>query len=173
MTASVGRPSEYTDVTAKVICDRLSNGETLVGICKDKQMPDQTTVYRWLREREEFRLLYKRARDDQAETFADQTIQIVDDFHQACAATDDNKFSNDRIKALSEATKMRIFARQWHAAKTRPKKYGDRPPIEDEKTDPTSGMSEEEKIARIVTVMEIAKERLEEKNKKPNYVNDV
>jgi len=31
-----GRPTRYTLVVVKIICDRLSNGETLRSVCRDE-----------------------------------------------------------------------------------------------------------------------------------------
>ena len=43
-----GRPSLYTEALAAKICKRLTEGEPLRSICRDKAMPDEATVPRWL-----------------------------------------------------------------------------------------------------------------------------
>ncbi len=43
-----GRPSLYTEALAAKICRRLAEGESLRAICRDKAMPDEATVPRWL-----------------------------------------------------------------------------------------------------------------------------
>lgn len=45
----MGRPSTYTDDLFNEICERMANGETLMQICRDDQMPDHETVKRWTR----------------------------------------------------------------------------------------------------------------------------
>lgn len=72
-------------------------------------MPDTSTVFRWLAKHEDFREQYARAREEQAETHADEIIDIADDF-----ADDPN------------SRRVRIDARKWIASKLKPKKYGDK-----------------------------------------------
>lgn len=105
----MARPSEYSQDTAAEICARLVNGESLRSICASEGMPDVKTVYRWMGANEEFRQQYAHAREDQADTLADEIVDISDD------ATED---PNSR--------RVRIDARKWVAAKLKPKKYGDR-----------------------------------------------
>ena len=68
-----GRPSSYTDARARVICDRMHDGETLTDICADDDMPHRATVYRWLDEpaREGFRDSFARARTGQIRALED------------------------------------------------------------------------------------------------------
>jgi len=105
-----GRPSKFTDTLAAEICRRLAEGESLRAICNDDKMPGLTTVRKWLaaESNEEFRLQYARAREEQADFYADEMIEIAD-------TTDDpNK------------ARLQIDARKWKASKLAPKKYGDK-----------------------------------------------
>ncbi len=54
----VGRPSGYTEAIAVEICRRIAERESLRKICADPDMPDKTTVLRWLaaEENAEFRI---------------------------------------------------------------------------------------------------------------------
>jgi hypothetical protein len=106
---ATGRPSRYSDDVASTICQRIAEGEPLADICKDVAMPSRSTIYRWLREHGGFSHMYSRAREERADLFADQIIQIADD------STADH---NDR--------RVRVDARKWAAAKLNPKRYGDR-----------------------------------------------
>jgi hypothetical protein len=90
------------------ICERIANGESLRAICKTKGIPTTTTVKRWLRENEAFRAQYVRAREDQADFYADEIITIADS-------------AEDWSKA-----RLQVDARKWVASKLLPKKYGDR-----------------------------------------------
>ncbi len=80
-----GRPSAYSPELGTEICLRLCEGESLRAICADQAMPNRRTVTRWLFDvlpegdpRLEFRPQYVRARDVQAELFADDIIEIAD-----------------------------------------------------------------------------------------------
>lgn len=107
-----GRPSSFTEETASTICERLMAGESLRKICRDADMPDQVTVYRWISQNDEFRKQYAHAREVQGETYADQ---IAD---EAFSATD---------AALG---RLKMDALKWSASKLAPKKYGDKVALE-------------------------------------------
>lgn len=102
-----GRPALYTPELAAKVCERLTNGESLRRICKDDEMPCAVTVWTWLDKHPEFAKQYARAREAQAEYYADEIVDISD-------AEED---------ARSRAVK--IDARKWVASKLRPKRYGE------------------------------------------------
>jgi hypothetical protein len=140
----MGRPSKYKPSLGDEICARLSQGESLVKICKDDHMPAPKTVYAWLREHEDFRNNYVRARDEQAETYADEITFIAD------TATDYN------------LARLQVDARKWVASKLKPKKYGD-------KIDMTSGGDKIIPTFQVAT--EEAKKELEKLYERPDSPN--
>lgn len=105
---SAGRPSEYTEEMADIICTLIAEGQSLRAICDTEGYPHQSTVYRWLMNEGVFREKYQIARDAQQDTYVDETIHIAD------------------TEPDPQKARVRIWARQWHASKLRPKKYGDR-----------------------------------------------
>lgn len=129
----MGRPSDFTQETVEIICHRLALGESLRTICKDDDMPASSTVFLWLANHQEFSEQYARARDAQADHYAQEIIDISDDG------------TNDWMERQSEAEKgagvntgwvlngehvqrsrLRIDARKWYAGKLAPKKYGEK-----------------------------------------------
>jgi hypothetical protein len=109
-----GRPSLYSKELAQLICERIlernkeGNPRSLRDVCTDDDMPSERTVYQWLAAQGEFATMYTRAREMRANMIADDTLEIADtepDPHKA---------------------RVRIDARKWWAAKTSPKKYGDK-----------------------------------------------
>lgn len=123
----IGRPSGYTEEIAAEICRRLALGESLQGMCADEGMPHQATVFRWLHEHEEFRELYARAREDQAEFQADELVKLADE--EPMFITDEK--GNSRVDSAWVAwQKNRIDTRKWTAAKLKPRKYGDKVGVE-------------------------------------------
>jgi len=129
----VGRPSDYTAETADRICERMVEGESLISICRDDDMPSRTSVFRWLQSNEEFRDKYARADEFRGEMLAHEILQISDDG------------TNDWMERRSEAekgagvdsgwvlngehvqrSKLRIDTRKWYASKVAAKKYGDK-----------------------------------------------
>lgn len=125
----VGRPSDYTLDLAAIICSRLAAGEPLVKICRDEDMPSTTTVYRWLAADEAFRDMYARAREDQADTLADQIVDIADEYPQSVFTTEGRGDMQVDVQRIDSAAvnhqRLRVEARKWVAAKLKPKKYGD------------------------------------------------
>lgn len=117
----MGRPSSFTDEIADAICDRLAEGESLRKICLSEDMPSKATVFRWLGQNEIFRDQYARAREAQADTMADEILDIADDGSNDFMG-EDGKYNGDAV----QRSKLRVDARKWLAAKMLPKKYGDR-----------------------------------------------
>lgn len=112
MAKITGRPSSYQKPVGDEICNRIASGEPLTKICLEDDMPNITTVFRWINSFEAFRAQYVRAREDQADALADQIVQFSDE-----ASLDPNSIAKARLQ---------MEARKWTAGKLRPKKYGDR-----------------------------------------------
>jgi hypothetical protein len=91
-------------------------------------MPAQQTVYVWLNRDKAFQDQYARAREEQADTHADEIIAIADEDPEVNHIRDkDGNVVDIKIDSGYVAyQKQRIEARKWTAAKLRPKKYGDR-----------------------------------------------
>ena len=91
-------------------------------------MPAQATIYVWLLRHPEFVERYTRAREEQAETHADEIVSIADETPQTkeIKDKDGNVIDITLDSAYIQWQKNRIEARKWNAAKQRPKKYGDR-----------------------------------------------
>lgn len=98
----------YSDEIALRICVHIAEGNSLRSFCRMDNTPGISTVYRWLAENAEFRDQYARAREDQADSHADEIVDISDN------EADPNK------------ARIRIDARKWVACKLKPKKYGER-----------------------------------------------
>ena len=91
-------------------------------------MPCQTTVYEWLCKHPAFAEQYTHAREEQADTLADEIIAIADESPTLNQIKDkDGKVVDIKIDSGYVAyQKQRIEARKWTAMKLKPKKYGDR-----------------------------------------------
>lgn len=116
-----GRPALNWEAVADTICERIAQGESLRGICADKGMPSITTVHKWLIEQPEFAKQYVRAREEQAEFYADQIVSIADE-----AIAD---------PAYVAKARLQIDARKWKASKLAPKKYGDKLEVDSTSSD--------------------------------------
>jgi hypothetical protein len=122
-----GRPSEFSDQIADVICVRIADGEGLRSICQDKAMPDRSTVFRWLAQKREFRDQYARAREAQADLLFDEILEIADnaDGDIMVVKQQDGSTATRVNHENIHRAKLRVDARKWVVAKLQPKKYGD------------------------------------------------
>lgn len=120
----MARPTDYSPELGASICERLADGESLKSICDTEDMPSKSSVYLWLTRHQEFSDMYTRAREDQADTLADEIIDIADDStHDMHVNADgDEVVNHDHINR----SRLRVDARKWVAAKLKPKKYGDK-----------------------------------------------
>lgn len=124
----IGRPTIFTQHIANVICTRIAEGESLREIVKTEGMPDRTTVYDWLLRNETFAHQYTRAREEQADTLADEILAIADEAPEVDYVRDKHGNVID-IKIDSGYVayqRQRIDSRKWIAMKLKPKKYGDK-----------------------------------------------
>lgn len=115
--APAGRPTEYTPALGEAICSALMEPKSLRKICEADDMPDKSTVCRWLARGDageqpyvEFRRLYEAAREVQGDAEQDEMRDIADE-------------AGLTPEAIQKA-KLRIGTRQWNAERLRPKKYG-------------------------------------------------
>ena len=124
----IGRPSDFTQEIANQICTRLAGGESLRSITEDPTMPSRQTVYSWMNARPSFLDQYARAREDQADSLADEIVAIADEQPEVIEVRDkDGNIIDHKLDSAFLAwQKNRVDARKWTAMKLRPKKYGDR-----------------------------------------------
>lgn len=112
-----GQPTKYTQEIGDKICAQIALGKSLAKITSENDFC-MTSIFNWLRTNEEFLKNYTRAKEEQAEVFAEQIVDIADDKIERDA--------NGRIDsgAVNHA-RLRVDARKWVASKLKPKKYGD------------------------------------------------
>lgn len=122
-----GRPpvfdQEAQELIKAEILDWIVCGNSMSAYVKQEGKPSYSTICKWLREDTEFVQNYARAREEQADTLADQIIEISDE----PLPIDEN----GRIDPGAVAQqRLRVDSRKWAASKLKPKKYGDRQQID-------------------------------------------
>lgn len=122
------RPSEFSQEVADAICERLADGDSLRSICQLDDMPDKATVFRWLFKYPEFCDQYARAREEQAESLADEIVNIADDStNDYIKKVGSDGSTSDQLNSENiQRSRLRVEARKWVASKLKPKKYGDK-----------------------------------------------
>lgn len=124
----MGRPSDYSPEITAAICIRLGLGESLREICRDEDMPDKSTVMRWLASHAEFRDQYAGAREAQADYYAEEIIEISDDGTNDWMERkrEDGSTIEVENKEVLNRSRLRVDTRKWLMARMAPKKYGDK-----------------------------------------------
>lgn len=121
---AAGRPSLYTDELVDTICARIAQGESLNSICKSGLI-GYSTVCRWLASEATFREKYARAREEQADFYADQIVAIADELTIEAKYQGEDVMFDVSSNAVAR-NRLRVDARKWYASKLAPKKYGDK-----------------------------------------------
>ena len=101
---------QWSETMITDICDHLASGKSILEIGALKGYPSAASIYREMHRNEDFATAIARAREAQQDHEADQCVRMAD---QATAED-------------WQLVKLRIWARQWRAAKLAPKRYGDR-----------------------------------------------
>lgn len=131
MEPSTKRPLAPTPELIAEILGRIAEGQALRRICTEPHAPSIGTFYAWMARDAELAERYVRAREDQAETLADEIAEIADD-----------------ETLPSDSRRIRIDARKWIAAKLKPKRYGEK--IQAEHSGPNGGAIPFETVVRKV-----------------------
>lgn len=126
--AKIGRPTDFTEELGDEICAQVMQGYSLVKILKAENMPEPSTIYRWFRLHSKFRENYATAKQDQADYFVEDILEISD------AATSDT----------IQVDRLRVDTRKWAASKYKPKKYGDSTTLKGDAENPLEIISREQ-----------------------------
>lgn len=146
--SGAGRPSDYTPDLAADICSLIAEGNSLRKICEADEMPDKSTVFRWLAKEATFRDQYARAQEDRTAAMAEDLLEIADANMSDIRIVDGKVvFDGDVI----QRAKLRVDTRKWLMSKMSPKKYGDK--VTQEVSGPDGGPVET--ITRIELVAPI------------------
>lgn len=115
-----GNQPVYTPEIAKTICQRIANGESLIKICRDPDMPAETTVYLWVHEdRCGFAGVFAQARSRQYQRWAEEIIEISDEA--------DDILSDGSVDHQSvQRSRLRVDTRKWLLSKLLPRQYGEK-----------------------------------------------
>lgn len=106
MTAAIN----WTDELVARICDEIAGGRGIREVCAEKWCPSEPSIYRRMAADPEFAASIDKARAAQQDREVEECVRMADE------ATPEDW----------QVVKLRIWARQWRAAKLAPNRYGDR-----------------------------------------------
>jgi hypothetical protein len=101
------RTAKFKPHVAATIIQRLSEGETLKGICRDEGMPSHTSVLCWVNENPTFAAEYARARTDGFDVIAQEIIEIADNTRQG------EKIERKEVGRVCSLCQRAV---KWHSA---------------------------------------------------------
>lgn len=109
---------------AAEILRRLSEGETLVAICKTEGMPTRQTVGNWRRGNKDFDTAYYEAMEQGCHALLDETLAIADDREGDYRTDKDGNevFDSEHV----QRAKLRIWARHELIKRKRPDLFSDK-----------------------------------------------
>ena len=104
-----GRPTDHTTELALDICSRIAEGESVRSISLDKEMPNASTIHRWvLTDLHGFRKQYEEAKSIGAEVESDEMDNIA------------------RTEEDIQRAKLIIDTKKWNLSKKLPRRFGDK-----------------------------------------------
>ncbi len=110
-----GRPSmPYDTEVGKYICEIItSSTRTIKKICMaDKNLPDCSTIYKWLANSEEFTEMYLAAKRKQVHLYMEDSFDMAEE----CEPTSEH----------IAYTNMNVNLRKWYAGRLVPRLYGEK-----------------------------------------------
>jgi hypothetical protein len=134
MSMNRAKPTTYSHEVADRLLGEIAEGRSLKSLCKEPWAPTGKSVFQWMRDDPEFASRYTTAKEEAAECFAEDMLEIADR---------DDLDPNDK--------RVRVDTRKWIAAKLKPKKYGDRQQI-DVGAASTAAASPEDVANQLVTM---------------------
>jgi hypothetical protein len=118
--AGVGPAQDkLTALGVEAVCARIADCESLQSIADSIPCAKGRLIV-WLAQYPD---QYARAREAQADKFAEEILQIADDGSNDTYETENGTATNHDVIARS---KLRVDARKWLASKMAPKKYGEK-----------------------------------------------
>lgn len=108
-----GRPSDYSEELAAVICAKMIEGESLRSICRSDDMPAASSVFLWLTKYPSFSEQYARAQKERATSMFEEIFEIADDADE------------DSSAGVAKA-RLQVDTRKWALARMDSKRFGDK-----------------------------------------------
>jgi len=117
---------KITKEVKEAVLNRIMAGESLLAICKDKDMPSRSSIFHIINRDEKFADQYERAMFIRAMGYVDELVDIADDGRNDWMETNDPENPGYRFnKEHCQRSKIRVETRKWIAAKMLPR-FSDR-----------------------------------------------
>jgi len=117
----------FNNICISVIENKISFNEAV----KNSKI-SLVTFYTWLSKDNEFKELYKYAREIRSDILFEEIIEIADTTEKGIKTKDTPKGTIIETGDMTDHRKLKIDARKWVVSKMNPKKYGDKIEHEDD-----------------------------------------
>ena len=112
----MARPTIFNDELAAKILEQYAEGNSLSDICRQDEMPDRVTLWRWRNENKSFATALAYAREANAESIEDEISSI------------EKKVLTEQVNP--QAANVVLSSKRWRARVLHPKRYGDKAEVE-------------------------------------------
>lgn len=102
------RPRDFDPALAEQICDRVSNGESLSVICRDRDLPLPATFLRWVKQDSILAAQFQEAQQFRLDVLAEEMLVVSDEVEDA------------------RKSRVQVDARKFLTERLAPEKYGQR-----------------------------------------------
>lgn len=135
MAHAGGRPTDYTQELADKICECLADGQSMRTVCAQEDMPAMSSVFKWLRENEEFSHQYAKAKEESSDAMAEDLLNIADTpvMGEIKTIKPDGTVEIKQDEMLGHR-RLQVDTRKWLMSKMKPKKYGEKLDLTGEQT---------------------------------------
>ena len=140
-------PARKAEILQEIF-DRITNGESMLAICRDPHLPNRITVLEWISADQELATRCARARELQAEALEEGMADVERDVLAG--------------KIDAKAANVVLSSRRWRAEKLGPRKFGARQSVE--LTGAEGGpiqISDTDRAARVAGLLALAEARRE------------
>ena len=124
----MSRPTTFSQEIADRILERISEGEMLIKICQEEEMPPRKTVYTWMTANDAFKEAYARARLAWADWWAERGLMIALDSSGDIFLDESGKAVTDHANV--QRARLQTDQIKWLVGKYAPRTYGDKPALE-------------------------------------------
>ena len=121
MALKSGSPTKYNFRIATKIIKRIMNGEAVCSIVKDKSMPANSTLYKWLAQNSDFAERYAQALEFRTHLKAEERHVVIDTAIKELKIGDMPEGFNYNV--WGNLVKEKVRAIEWDAERLAPIKY--------------------------------------------------
>lgn len=126
-----GRRTKFTRELASEILKRLAEGESLRSVCRDKGMPDESTVRSWaIDDVGGFGTQYARAREIGFDVLAEACLEIADTPVIGVRREETENGVKEVTEDMLGHRRLQVDTRKWLLSKLAPKKYGEKQQVD-------------------------------------------